>query len=308
MKISRPTTKTYRRFTAALCVMTSYFSIAFSSFVLNAFFDAFIEAPARTDEEAAVIIRLLIFSVSSAVGYIVFRLAARQMNMQASVFCGEYEENTAEFSASEAGIADLRREQDCRRNLRVYVKDKAVLFSASLFLLLLINFISAAFSPSADGGSTGGIFVFALRAAGGVLVYPFAEEILYRGLFLHILSDKRDRSALSVAFALIFESFLFAATHKTGTATAFAAGIVLGAAALACPEDGTAGQKRKANRTLLKKYPTICIHSAYNFVLYAALFASSYGVNPKIICISAMAFAAAVFGARVFRLTKRHKI
>ena len=130
----------------------------------------------------------------------------------------------------------------------------------ALFLLLSVNFVIGAFSSGTEPLSGAKLVI---SAAAGVLIKPFAEELIFRRIYLEILIR---RGNLPVWAAVALQALLFAAIHRgTGALFALFAGLVLG-----CLYEKTAMRYGKRRGF----YASLAVHAAYNFILYAAMAAT----------------------------------
>ena len=102
---------------------------------------------------------------------------------------------------------------------------------------------------------------FAVAAVIGTVVYPLAEEALFRRGYLGVLMSADAPAGVNAA-AVLIQSALFASVHPASSRLfAFASGIALGFAALEGWKNGGA------------RYPFTCAaaHGAYNLSLYVSL-------------------------------------
>ena len=130
----------------------------------------------------------------------------------------------------------------------------------ALFLLLSVNFVIGAFSPGTEPLSGAKLVI---SAAAGVLIKPFAEELIFRRIYLEILLRRGNLPAWA---AVAVQALLFAAIHRgAGALFALFAGLVLG-----CLYEKTA----KGHGARRGFYSSVAVHAAYNFILYAAMAAT----------------------------------
>ena len=149
-----------------------------------------------------------------------------------------------------------------RPSRRVYMPFAVFL---SLFLFLsAAGLVSSLLSGDPDGTeiyksmSDGD---FAVTAILGTVVYPLAEEALFRYGYQGILTGDGVPAAATAA-AVLLQSALFASVHPAGSRVfAFAAGAALGVCAMASRKMGDV------------RFPWVCAaaHGAYNLSGYAAL-------------------------------------
>ena len=139
---------------------------------------------------------------------------------------------------------------------------------------------------------------FAVTALLGTVVYPLAEEALFRRGYLGILAGDGAPAAADGA-AVAIQSVLFASVHPAGSRVfAFAAGAALGIGALA-------SMRRSGLR-----FPWICAaaHGAYNMSVYAALALwRRNGVSPLNLAAYFTGVAALALGVVILIRAKRGK-
>ena len=142
-------------------------------------------------------------------------------------------------------------------------------FSPTVFFALFL-FLSAAgiiaslVSGHPDGNGAYGSMSdteFTVAAVIGTVVYPLAEEALFRRGYLGALASASAPAGANAA-AVLIQGALFASVHPaSGRLFAFAAGTALGLAALEGWRDGGV------------RYPLVCAaaHGAYNLSQYVSL-------------------------------------
>lgn len=148
--------------------------------------------------------------------------------------------------------------EDAPRETKAPAVNRTVVISAALILLLGMNF--AVYFVS-GGGEARGVDELVVAASLGVLVKPALEEILFRYLYLFVLT-KYGRMRLH--HAVILQAVLFALWHRPSAMVfALLAGVVLGAVA-AVSHDG------KKDGFIRGCTDAVLVHALHNLVLYIA--------------------------------------